>query len=84
MFIDGTHAQLRMKWEVIPITVIDSSRNIQCAAIAFAAYFIAEVVQWLITTIWALDPRVAEKWRTLVTDEDTAFALALEAWKTHF
>jgi hypothetical protein len=26
--IDGTLPRLRMKWEVIPIPVIDSSRNI--------------------------------------------------------
>jgi hypothetical protein len=49
--MDRPLAELRMKWETIPITVIDSHRNCQYMDIAFAPYFTAEVVQWPMTAI---------------------------------
>jgi hypothetical protein len=42
--IDGTHAPLKTNWEIVPITVIDSGRHIQCAGIMFAAFVTAEVI----------------------------------------
>jgi hypothetical protein len=75
--LDGTHAQLKLRWEVIPITLMDKDRKIQCGGIAFAAYFTTEVIAWLLKTIWSLDPEIQAQWRVLLTDEDGGFAPAL-------
>jgi hypothetical protein len=74
--IDGTHPQLSLRWEVIPITLMDSGRHIICGGICFAAYFTTEVVFWLLKILWSYD-RVAAIWRVLLTDEDAAFIPAI-------
>jgi hypothetical protein len=78
VFMDGTHAQLRMRWEIIPITLINGEKQLVCGGIAFAAFFTAEDIEWLLEQIWRSSPDVADIWRTIVTDEDSAFLPAME------
>jgi hypothetical protein len=81
LFLDGTHAQLKMRWEIIPVTMISPNRELVCGGVAFAAYFTGEVVEWLLQSIWESAPEVAENWRTLISDEDSAFLPAVERFR---
>jgi hypothetical protein len=76
--IDGTHPNLTLRWEVIPITMLDGGRHLVCGGMCFAAYFTTEVVLWLLESIWNV-PGVAEKWKVLLTDEDSAFIPAVDS-----
>jgi hypothetical protein len=78
--IDGTHPQLSLRWEVIPVTMLDNDRRLACGGIFFAAYLSTEIVKWLLTVIWQA-PGVADKWRVLLTDEDSAFIPAFDLFR---
>lgn len=62
---------------MIPITLIDQYRRIRSGGVAFVASTDEETLSWLLRTIRRLPP-VAEKTRTLITDEDSAFIPALD------
>jgi hypothetical protein len=49
--IDGTHPQINIKWEVIPMTLVNGNRNIECGGIAFVAHFTIEMIVWLLKLI---------------------------------
>jgi hypothetical protein len=66
-----------MKWELIPLTVTDANRQIQVGGIAFAAFFTTEVINWLLTTIWTSDVEIPDRWKVLLTDEESGFIPAL-------
>lgn len=77
LFIDGTMANLRMRWEVLPITGVDEHRELVSCGIMYASVTNEEVLTWLLSELW----RILEPLgilRTLVTDEDAAFAAAFD------
>jgi hypothetical protein len=80
VFLDGTHPQTNLKWEVVPITVINGNRNVECAGIAFVAHFTTDVIVWLLKLIWG-DEVMQQRWRMLITDEDSAIIPALEIFR---
>lgn len=75
IFIDGTHIKLNLKWEVIPITLIDKNKNIQCGGILYASLFNEEVIVWFIELLLKFD-FVKQNLETIITDEDAAFLIA--------
>lgn len=75
IFIDGTHIKLNLKWEVIPITLIDKNKNIQCGGILYASLFTEEVIVWFIELLLKFD-FVKQNLETIITDEDAAFLIA--------
>mgnify|MGYP001050602289 FL=1 len=77
IFIDGTQVKLTLKWEVIPITVIDKNKNIRCGGILYASLFTEEVIIWLLETLLKLD-FMKHKLETMITDEDAAFIVAFK------
>jgi hypothetical protein len=50
--IDGTHAPLKTNWEIIPITLMDCGRHIQCGGIMFAAFVTTKGIAWLLGYSW--------------------------------
>lgn len=77
IFIDGTHIKLNLKWEVIPITLIDKNKNIQCGGILYASLFTEEVIVWFIELLLKFD-FVKQNLETIITDEDAAFLIAFK------
>ena len=75
LFIDGTMARLKLRWEVIPITAIDQHRELVSCGIMYAAITSEETLTWMLSEIW----RIVEPLnilRTIVSDEDCAFIAA--------
>lgn len=79
LFIDGTHSNLKLKWEIFPITAITKDCNICCCGILYAATANEEILLWLLNTLSEF-PEFANKIKTLITDEDHAFTSAYKAW----
>jgi hypothetical protein len=88
MEIDGTHIPLKMNWQIIPIAVLDRGRRVHSGGIAFAADVnadvTADVIDWLLQTLLELCSGLVDAWRTLVTDEGSAFIPAVELFKRSF
>jgi hypothetical protein len=76
--IDGTHAPMKTNWEVIPITVMDAGRHIHAGGIVFAVFVTTEVIAWILQVLLDSCPALREIWRSLITDEDSAFIPAVE------
>jgi hypothetical protein len=81
VLIDGTHAQLSLKWEMIPIIAIDQGRHLRVGGICYAAYFDQNVVAWLLSCVWNTSLAVREKWRVVVTDQNSSFEPGLIIFK---
>jgi hypothetical protein len=75
--LDGTHAQLLSKWEVFPVTVLDSGRHLRIVAICFTAHCDQNVIAWMLCCLWHTGPQVQAIWRALITDRDSAFQPAM-------
>ena len=78
IFIDGTMAKLRMKWEVLPITAVDQHKELVCCGIMYASVTNEEVLTWMLHELWTILQPLGIL-RTIVTDEDAAFAAAFRA-----
>ena len=79
LFIDGTHSNLKLKWEVFPITAITKDCNICCCGIMYAATANEEILLWLLNQLSKF-PEFASTIKTIITDEDHAFTSAYKAW----
>ena len=55
LFIDGTHAQLQLKWEVIPITAITKDLTICSCGILYTAISNEEILKWLLSKICSFE-----------------------------
>lgn len=55
LFIDGTQVKLNLRWEVVPITLIDENKNIKCGGILYASIFTEEVIVWLLNCLLDFD-----------------------------
>ncbi|KAK8838939.1 hypothetical protein M9Y10_032399 [Tritrichomonas musculus] len=79
IFIDGTYAYLKSRWEIFPITAIDTNMNLCCCGIMYAATSNEQILNWL---LHALNEHEEFKKRTetIVTDEDHAFRSAYNTW----
>ena len=75
IFIDGTMARLKMRWEVLPITAIDQHRGIVSCGVMYASITTEEILTWLLMEIWRI-LKPLDLLRTIVSDEDTAFTAA--------
>jgi hypothetical protein len=82
--IDGTHAPLKTNWEIVPITLMDCVRHIQCGGIMFAAFVTTEVIAWLLGLLIEICHFLSDTWQALITDEDSAFIPAVEQFQGHF
>ena len=77
IFLDGTYCNLKKKWEVVPITCITTDGNLASGGIFYGAMSNEMVYKWLLSELWELRMRDGGvRWRTVVTDEDTAFVAA--------
>ena len=76
LFIDGTYCNLKMKWEVLPITAITIDGTICCCGMFYAAMTNETILGWLLFQLWQMKRNDEVKWRTVVTDEDAAFIAA--------
>lgn len=76
LFIDGTYSNLRLKWEIIPITGITTDGNLCCCGVFYAAMTNETILGWLLSKLWQLKRNDVVKWRTVITDEDAAFLAA--------
>lgn len=75
LFIDGTFANLRLKWEVLPITSVNEHRELVCCGVFYASVTDEEVLTWLLLEIYrVLEPIGVLK--SIATDEDAAFIAA--------
>ena len=81
LFIDGTMSQLRLRWEVLPLTAVDQHRELVSCGIMYASVTNEEVLSWLLLEIWRILEPVGIL-KTLVTDEDAAFGAAFDALMT--
>ena len=78
LFIDGTMSQLRLRWEILPITGVDQHRELVSCGIMYASVTNEEVLTWLLAELWRiLGP--LDILRSIITDEDAAFAAAFES-----
>ena len=75
IFIDGTMTQLRVRWEVLPITAVDQHKEIVCCGIVYVSLGNEEVLTWMLRQIWDIAAPMG-RLRTIITDEDQAFAAA--------
>ena len=71
IFIDGTVTQLRVRWEVLPITALDQHKEIVSCGIVYASLGNEEVLTWMLQQIWEIAAPMG-RLRTIVTDEDAA------------
>lgn len=78
LFIDGTMSQLRLRWEILPITGVDQHRELVSCGIMYASVTNEDVLTWLLTEIWRIIGPM-DILRSIVTDEDAAFAAAFES-----
>lgn len=78
MFLDGTHNNSSMKWEMIPITLVDQYRRIRSGGVAFMASTDEETLSWLLKTLHDIPP-VRDTTQTVISDEDSAFIPALSS-----
>ena len=69
LFIDGTYSNLRLKWEIIPITAITTDGNLCCCGVFYAALTNEIVLSWLLSELWQLKRDHEVKWQTVITDE---------------
>ena len=77
IFIDGTYANLKMRWEVIPITAINKHLQLTCCGIMYASVTNEMILHWLLKEIWCIVSPVRVL-KTIVTDDDAAFGLAFQ------
>ena len=78
LFIDGTMSQLRLRWEILPITSVDQHRELVSCGIMYASVTNEDVITWMLSELWQILQPIGI-FKTLVTDEDAAFAAAFEA-----
>lgn len=78
IFIDGTVTQLRVRWEVLPITAVDQHKEIVSCGIAYVSLGNEEVLTWMLQEIWQIAAPMG-RLRTIITDEDAAFAAAFRS-----
>lgn len=69
--IDPTYCNLKSNWSVIPLTVINSSREILSAGYIFCSNVTNEVYQWLIKMMTSKLP-CKSSLKTIVSDDDVA------------
>ena len=77
LFIDGTQINLKLRWDTIPITVIDRNKNIQSAGIIYSSILTEDVINWILESLIELD-FMKSKLETIITDEDAAFLVAFD------
>ena len=75
LFIDGTQNNSRLKWEMIPLTVIDQYRRIRSAGLCMTASGDEEALTWLLSQLMK-EKAIRDKIKSVITDEDSAFGPA--------
>ena len=78
IWLDGTQRQNYLKWEIIPITLIDSFKRIRSGGMFFVSRGDQEILEWVLNVIKGND-EIRAKLKTIITDEDSAFIPAFKA-----
>lgn len=81
LFIDGTFAQLRLRWEVLPITAVNQHSEIVSCGIMYSSMTNEETLSWLLCEIWRIIGPLGIL-KTIITDEDHAFIAAFRSFMT--
>ena len=77
IFLDGTQKQNHLKWEIMPVTVIDQFKRIRSAGVFFVSRSDQDVIRWALQTLLSDGPFLAVV-QTMITDEDSAFIPAFD------
>lgn len=80
IFLDGTYCNLKMKWEVVPVTCITTDGNLASGGVFYGAMANESVYGWLLSELWELKSHDEVRWCTVVTDEDVAFLAAFRSF----
>ena len=78
IWLDGTQRQNYLKWEIIPITLIDSFKRIRSGGMFFVSRGDQEILEWVLNMING-NQDIRQKLKTIITDEDSAFIPAFKA-----
>ena len=54
LFIDGTMSQLRLRWEILPITGVDQHRQLASCGIMYPSGTNEEVLTWMLSELWQI------------------------------
>ena len=74
LFLDGTAIRNAMGWTTVPVTLVDDSKEILSGGLLFTAFEREEIYLWFIQTLHII---LANKLRTIFTDEDSALVSAI-------
>ena len=78
IWMDGTQKQNHLKWEIMPVTVIDQFKRIRSAGVFFVSRSDQDVIKWALRTLLG-DGAFLRILRTIITDEGTAFIPAFDS-----
>ena len=78
IWMDGTQKQNHLKWEIMPVTVIDQFKRIRSAGVFFVSRSDQEVIKWALRTLFS-DDAFLSVLQTIITDEDSAFIPAFDS-----
>ena len=79
IFVDGTHSALKMKWEILPLTLITKDYNITCGGILYAAIVNEQVIEWMLQKLTGYE-EFRKSIQTFITDEDHSFKSTIKTW----
>jgi hypothetical protein len=74
ILLDGTAIDNHLRWDTFPVAVLDRNRRIASGGLFFLGLQNNKVFQCVLATIFE---GVAEKWITLIIDEDSALMIAV-------
>ena len=77
IWLDGTQRQNFLKWEIIPVTVIDPFKRIRSGGMFFVSRGDQEILEWVLKVLQENDT-LKDVLRTIITDEDSAFIPAFK------
>ena len=78
IWLDGTQRQNFLKWEIIPVTLVDPFKRIRSGGMFFVSRGDQEILEWVLRVL--RDNReIMDVLRTIITDEDSAFIPAFKS-----
>ena len=72
IWLDGTQRQNRLRWEIMPVTLIDPFKRIRSGGVFFVSRSDQTIIKWVLETLLKNEELVSIL-QTVITDEDSAF-----------